>query len=379
MPSNLFANDEGQEIIEECDEAKEAEWRKKHAESVRKQKKLEAEERNKSDNEKDVFNVLDEYEMMEELADELEDLQIEDNETLEKLMKGEIKVPESKTRIAHSNVETPSSQQVHENNKLNISNGLLNESRTLTTVDCDKHDLIAKSNNEIVQLLKAYRGKIRGVLKSVNRADEGSLNLYVDLVELIDDIDDDIVKIRGDDDQEESEESDEFSDSDDLTATVESNGEQTRKRKVRFSTSLEDVKIFETTSSETYSECSTCSDTSDNQTIEINFIHSDAKMNAVTSDPDIIVSHPGEIKAKFSQSTQTQIATKSILKSSKSEPSTPTENGDVKKIFQSEIPVIGDVFEHQKSVIDENVVIVASKDENPKKVSKFRQMRSMKS
>jgi hypothetical protein len=356
----------------------------KHAESVRRQKQIEADMRKRNDKtDEDIFKKMEELEMAEELAQELENLEIEDDEMLDKLMKGKIEIPKSKTRIAH-NLENPESTELSksvqeiDNVNTNISNGLSTiESRTSTPYI--NNDLITKSNNEVVQLLKAYRGKIRDVLKGVNRSDEGSLNLYVDLVELIDDIDDDIVKIRGEED-----ESEEMSDSDDLTATMSIEGEEepTRKRKVRFSTSLEDVKIFESASSETYSECSTCSDSSsDNQTIDIKFTHSDAKLKAV-NDPDLIVSHPGEIKSKFSKSSsqQSQIATKSILKRTlSSEPTTPTENGSVKKIFQSDIPVIGDVLEHEKIKNDKNVVIVAAKDEIPKKVSKFRQMRSLKS
>lgn len=337
----------------------------------------------------DIFMKLEELEMVEELAQELESLEIEDDETLDKLMKGEIEIPQSKQRIAHnssSNEKSKCVQEIEEDVNTNISNGLSTiefESRTSTSNI--NNDLITKSNNEVVQLLKAYRGKIRDVLKGVNRSDEGSLNLYVDLVELIDDIDDDIVKIRGDEDESDEE----MSDSDDLTATMSIEGEEepTRRRKVRFSTSLEDVKIFESTSSETQSECSTCSDnSSDNQTIDISFTHSDAKLDAVIEPDPLIISHPGEIKTKFSQSSSQQqspqIATKSILKRTlSSEPSTPTENGNVKKIFQSDIPVIGDVFEHAHEKIknDENVVIVAAKDNIPKKVSKFRQMRKLKS
>lgn len=331
--------------------------------------------------------------MMEELAEEMENLTVEDDETFEKLMKGEIKVPESKARIAHDTkiVDTSSNSQNHQF-KTNISSDLPHcvPMESQTVCDSNNNDLIAKNNQEIIQLLKAYRGKIKDVLKNVKKNDEGSLNLYLDLIELKEDIDDDIRKMI-DEEEETSDEDEVASDSDDLTASasIEVDDERlsaakSRKRKVRFSTSLEDVKLIEPVRRESCSDSSN-SDTSENNTIEIKFKHSDATFNAFT-DPDI-VSHPGDIKTKFPQFPQPLVVTKSILKTKTTSDSAQSplepDNPVVKKIYQSEFPMIGDVVEHSKQSnghdVDESLIIVAAKDNVPKKISKFREMRRLKS
>lgn len=389
MPENTFAKEAGEEIVEEFDEEKENEWRLRHAENVRQQKKAEADEREKAAKEDgDVLNLLDQYEMMEELADELSEMEIRDDETLDKLIKGEITVPASKMRIAHDKIDVDTSINT-QNNRPNISPpAIVHHTNESQATDSNNNDLIAKNNQEIVHLLKAYRGKIKDVLKNVKRNDEGSLNLYLELIELKEDIDDDIRKMIDEEDNSDEDEEDEeaVSDSDDLTVSA-SIDDQPRKRKVRFSTSLEDVKLIEPVGS-----CSDSnSDTSENNTIDITFQHSSETFNGF-SDPDI-VAHPGDIKSKFPQSPQLAVATKSILKTKTSTPQAePIENVDemppaVKKVFQSDIPVIGDVVEHVKPTNGhhdaggggEETIIVAAKDDVPKKISKFRQMRRLKS
>lgn len=96
-----------QEIIEEFDEAKEMVWREEHRRKVRAQKELERNERQqpveKSD--KDVFKMLDELELMEELDTELEAMNIDSNEMLQELMSGARKLPETKERISSVTTE----------------------------------------------------------------------------------------------------------------------------------------------------------------------------------------------------------------------------------------------------------------------------------
>lgn len=74
-----------QEIIEEYDEAKEDEWRKNHRENVKKMKQIEAEERKKDKKkvDKNILDMLDELELIEELNEEL--VAFNDNEIQEKI------------------------------------------------------------------------------------------------------------------------------------------------------------------------------------------------------------------------------------------------------------------------------------------------------
>lgn len=102
----------GQEIIEEYDEAKEKMWREDHRKRVAESKKKEADERNrlKGDEDKsheDIMNLLDELELMEDLDVELEQMDVNTDEQLRKLLSGEVKPPREKKRTAHSKKTDP--------------------------------------------------------------------------------------------------------------------------------------------------------------------------------------------------------------------------------------------------------------------------------
>lgn len=78
-------SDEGQEIIEEYNEEREKEWRERHRIRMREQKKREAYERQHLLNEegdKDYMAILEEAELMEELETELEEMNVDSDETL---------------------------------------------------------------------------------------------------------------------------------------------------------------------------------------------------------------------------------------------------------------------------------------------------------
>lgn len=373
LPEDAF-DEEGREIREEYHELEEQAWRRKHAESVRRMKLKEKEERlalSKVTN-VDLNKKIEEYEMMEELANELEAMDIVDDEKLAGILSGEIQIPQSKPRVAYNLGSSPLVIQA--------INGNATESELLTAVKESQepnetsqrnaeinNDLITQSNQEIVDLLKTYRSKIKDVLKNVRKDDERSLNLFLDLIELKDDIEDDIRKMNDDAEYSESEK-----DSDDeTTVSLEADHASTR-RKVRFSTSLEDVKLIE--NKEHYHNDLP----SDNHTIPIHFEHSDARFTGLSTPSDVIA-HPGEIHKVFTPSTPaTKSATKSILKHRHtSDLTSPEELRPPKKVFHSEFQAIGDVREHSKMEVTEieNVVEIAAKDEPSKKISKFRQMR----
>jgi hypothetical protein len=359
LPQDAFVQAQGREIIETFDEEAENEWRKKHAKNVRKQKQREAQERQKQSEKNENFNkILDDYEMMEELAEELESLEIEDDDTLSKVLSGELKIPESKKRTAHSSdtltVDIPPSDK--------------------SSPEINNNDLIAQNNQEIVDLLKTYRCKIKEVLRNVKKDDERNVNLFLDLIELKDDIEDDIRKMNDDDDEEEYSESDERDSDDETTASIELKPTEETKRKVRFSTSLEDVKVIES-KSELYENAQ-----SEKNTIEIHFQHSNAKLSLETESNDNVVAHPGEIYAKFDKSLESPAPLrKSILKHRGKDVKIreTMDEKPIQKIFSSDIQVMGDVVEHKKEVamLQEEIIHITAKDEAPKKVSKFKQMR----
>ncbi|XP_055380285.1 unconventional prefoldin RPB5 interactor-like protein isoform X2 [Condylostylus longicornis] len=92
---------EMQEIIEEYDEEKEKEWREEHKKRARLEKLKERDVTNKEDKTyENIIMKLEELELLEELETELGELKIEDDDTLKKLMSGELKV-EEKPRVSH--------------------------------------------------------------------------------------------------------------------------------------------------------------------------------------------------------------------------------------------------------------------------------------
>lgn len=363
LPEDVFVSPEEREIIEEYNEHEEKAWRRKHIENVKKLKQREADERRKQRNEVNIDKLFEDYELMEELADELDNLEIDDDDKLSKVMSGEMKIPTSKKRVAHIKDELNNTEHVDES-----------EVEKLLTLpikyapEINNNDLITQNNQEIVDLLKTYRYKIKDVLKNVKKNDERNVNLFLDLIELKDDIEDDIRKMN---DDEEYSDSDEQDSDDEETVSIELKHEET-KRKVTFSTSLEDVKMIES-KSELYDNLH-----SGSNTIQIHFKHSAAKFTSQSLPEDTTIASPVDVHKLFQKALPLSPATKSILKNKNKEvkPPASVDEKPIKKVFHSDIQVIGDVIEHKKepNLQDEEIHIM-SKDDVPKKVSKFKQMR----
>lgn len=78
-------SEERQEIIEEYNEEREKEWRERHRIRMREQKKREADERQRllnDEGDKDYMALLEEAELIEEFENELEELNVDSDETL---------------------------------------------------------------------------------------------------------------------------------------------------------------------------------------------------------------------------------------------------------------------------------------------------------
>lgn len=138
---------ESQEIIEEYNEEDEAKWREQHRIKVKEQKLREKNQRLSGEETKtdDVLVMLEEMEIMEELNDELNALNIEDDETLEKIMNGEINLPQTeKNRIAHS---APTKSQTLANNvppSFTTNNNVLPNHQ-----DIDQESIISDSDSQM--------------------------------------------------------------------------------------------------------------------------------------------------------------------------------------------------------------------------------------
>ncbi|XP_073845795.1 unconventional prefoldin RPB5 interactor [Musca autumnalis] len=134
---------EEREIIEDFDEEKEKLWKEQHKIRVREakqQEKLErekelAEEKQKQNipekdakekTDEEIFKMLEEAEIMEELEQELESLEVDEvnDETIRKLMSGEMYLPPEKKRVAHNvaRKEEPEKSKEEKKDKKNNEN-----------------------------------------------------------------------------------------------------------------------------------------------------------------------------------------------------------------------------------------------------------------
>lgn len=355
LPKNedVFGTEEGEEIIEDYDENVEQEWRRKHAESVRKQKQQEAAARAKTNIEdEEVGRMLEDYELMEELADELDNLQMNGDsaETLAQLLSGKLSVPEPKPRIAHDIKEL--STNVEYKKPLDV-NDLTNVGPSIEkAVNVEDPGSTVKSfqeinnhhsaeNGDVVNLLKSYRSKLKDILKGITRDDEKNLNVYLDLCELKDEIEDDIQILNGNEMYSSDDDVSEKDSDDDNTLSLNTNTtdpveKHQIKRKVSFSSVLENVKIIEN------KEDFKMRSESNFMPIMIEIQHSENKASSSSHTEDI--SSPADIYTKFHNTTSDSTVKKSILKAtsplSGRAPSKKTvvlPEKTVKKIYKSDV------------------------------------------
>ncbi|XP_058463396.1 uncharacterized protein LOC131437817 isoform X2 [Malaya genurostris] len=163
----------GHEIIEEYDEEQEKLWRVEHGKRLKASKKLEALTGKDSTTEgQDIFERLEELELMEELEQEMEslDLPIENDEQLHELMYNEIKM-NTKKRIAHvpaneliSNC-TDYASIANQTTSLEMNDGKDDETNEIETTDDECTSASEDSNSDVslefVKLLQATKSMNR--------------------------------------------------------------------------------------------------------------------------------------------------------------------------------------------------------------------------
>ncbi|KAL7047830.1 hypothetical protein ACKWTF_003112 [Chironomus riparius] len=297
-----------QEIIEEYNEEAETEWRNRHRESIKKHKQQEAEERKTLENSQ-ITNLLDQYELIEEMTGELEGLEENEDYDYETLLKFIEKAPETKIRVAHdvnlNEIQTYNEVKLPEINSEAISKqqGISIEPKQIR--DVEKQELINDKENQ-----------------SINNSDSKK---------------------------------------------------KKPRRKVRFSLSLEDVKIIEATTGQ-----------SAFPPIQITFEHSNERFNPEIysgNDDDVQFKHPGEIIKILSTIGPEHQKQKSILKETNykydknTDPKLQSHATVDEDIYDSlsKFPLIcGEVIERKS----EDVKIVNENEKTGKKASKFKVLRS---
>ncbi|XP_013106851.1 unconventional prefoldin RPB5 interactor-like protein [Stomoxys calcitrans] len=113
----VIPSGEEREIIEEYNEEQEKLWKEQHKIRLREAKQKEKKQRDREHleepekgvpstekSEEEIFKMLEEAEIMEELEEELQNLQVDEvnDETIRKLMSGEMYLPPEKKRVAHN-------------------------------------------------------------------------------------------------------------------------------------------------------------------------------------------------------------------------------------------------------------------------------------
>ncbi|XP_023295221.2 unconventional prefoldin RPB5 interactor-like protein [Lucilia cuprina] len=165
MPSG-----EEREIIEDFNEEEEKLWKEKHRIRVKQAKQKEREEREKElqkeklknkkvteeKSDEEIFKMLEEAELMEELEQELDKLEVDEvnDETIRKLMSGEMKLPQEKKRLAHdkkdgkdkTNEESDlrnnivKKNDLKNNNQMNTNNNVQPNPEITNLVDSQEED-----------------------------------------------------------------------------------------------------------------------------------------------------------------------------------------------------------------------------------------------
>lgn len=368
---NVYARDDSEymDIVEESTAEKEEEYKKlnRNLWKIRKQKGLSDVDIGPKESaeitDEELFAKLEEMELMEELNEELDRIEESPDDTHLKLMRGEISDPHSRSWISHADSE--------QNNGNLVKTQIDNPEAPLKTQLAQE----TTNNEDFVDLLINYRSKLENIVKTV-QYNENTLSLFLDLNELKEEISDDIEvledEINGNLEKEEqvkdeepeaqgkpevagtsksmsqspqngddiSSEGENSSDSDDNTRELISELQQVQikpKRKVSFSSSLEDIKIIESNGMPV--------EHSDNNTIHIHFQHSNQVFNpTIYEDEEEIVQHPADIYKKFRTYFNSSTTKKSILKNKDQTifvKDPPKERFEpVKKVFETFVSLI---------------------------------------
>lgn len=156
-----------QDIIEEYDEEKEKVWRERHRIRMREQKKREADEREsllKEDGDKDYMAILEEAELMEELENDLEQLNVDSDETLRThLQTDQPKNSEHLTFAGSFNEQDDSSDEIASKEFMALSKQVANRS------DAEK--------------IKVYEERLSKITDYLDENKKSNMNTFNELIE----------------------------------------------------------------------------------------------------------------------------------------------------------------------------------------------------
>ncbi|XP_005179294.1 unconventional prefoldin RPB5 interactor-like protein [Musca domestica] len=157
---------EEREIIEDFDEEKEKLWKEQHKirvkeakqqEKLEREKELAAQEQKSQENnakektDEEIFKMLEEAEIMEELEQELENLEVDEvnDETIRKLMSGEMYLPPEKKRVAHDVVKKDEAEKKEDKDKANENIGTSLQTNIVKKTSLQGSKVMATNNNVV--------------------------------------------------------------------------------------------------------------------------------------------------------------------------------------------------------------------------------------
>lgn len=398
---NAFSRNGEREIIEDYNEEEEIKWRVEHKKKLREYKKEEAKKRNLNVD-TDLFDKLDELEMMEELHNELENIPTQEDDKINEMLSGEIEIHESKKRLSHY-AEKDENQNENVSTKFTVTK--IDESYE-TDLNENELDIDDDLPIEYIELLKEtekltlfdkrniFKRKLKELKKKVKKTilvteedvekrlhDQDLLDIYEDEVLSIEaqmeedtETDDDDAKEIQDKNKELQPTIDEKVDEDEVKNVKD-------ERRIKFSSS-NDIKEFDLNSPVVPVKAPILKNNdSTNLTLELKFKHSDSNFKLNGNTDDEIITSPADIYKKFSHclNNSSNNALKSILKNkeavnfenrSKEEEESFDEDfieGDGFKLSS----ILGEIVEKKSPNFVTKPVIIPA-DEKPKKISRFK-------
>lgn len=393
LAQNAFSRNGEKEIIEDYNEEEEIKWREEHKRKLREYKKEEAKTRNLPDD-TDLFDKLDELEMMEELQNELENIPIQKDDTVLEMLNGEVEIPQNKKRLSHY-AEKDENENL--NSKFTVTktdesfeNNLNGNEDTEDDLEIDDDDDIPI---EYIQLLNEtekltlfekrniFKRKIKELKKFIKKT---SLFTEEDVVkriynqDLLECYEDEVLSIEAQMEEDTDEDEDEQIEIKivDKELPIEDVKDD---RHIKFSSSNE-IKEFDLNSPVVPDKAPIIEKIdSANLTLNLKFKHSDSNFELNNETSDEIITSPADIYKKFSHClNNSSSCLKSILKNKESvnlenhvkeEEETLDEDYIEASGFKMS-SILGEIVEKKSPNLVTKTVTIA--DEAPKKISRFK-------
>lgn len=382
---NAFSRNGEKEIIEDYNEEEEIKWREEHKKKLKAYKKEEAKTRNLPED-TDLFDKLDELEMMEELQNELENIPIQKDDTVLEMLNGEIEIPQNKKCLSHyaekdenENLNSKFTVTKTDESFENSLNGneddleidddipieyiqLLNETEKLTLFE--KRNIFKRKMKELKKFIK------KQIVSSVE-----DVNLRIYNQDLMECYEDEVLSIEAQMEEDTDEDEDENVENKELPSIEDVKDD----RHIKFSSSNE-IKEFDL-NSPVVPDKAPLGEKIDltNLTLKLEFKHSDShfQLNNQTNDE---ITSPADIYKKFSHclNSSSNDCLKSILKNKESvnrenhvkEEEEPLDEDYIEASGFKMSSILGEIVEKKSPNLGTKTVPIP--DEAPKKISRFK-------